>query len=173
MVRISEHKEVLVHLKGRVWWIMWCPYHSSQTFCSFPRAVDASNNLLLISLMESFDGVSVTPRYLNRLTWSRDVSSSLMLTWSWSWWENILAWVFSMLISIPYFLLTSCTRSILVGGGTRMARRGIRLVHHHEKHPKHVFSGLNFASLNKYSSGIWHPKHVFCSFFNPKQVIMQ
>ena len=52
---------------------------SLQTFCSFPRAVDASNNLLLISPLESFDGVSVTPRYLNRLTWSRDVSSSLML----------------------------------------------------------------------------------------------
>ena len=40
---------------------------SLQTFCSFPRAVDASNNLLLISLVESFDVVSVTPRYLNRL----------------------------------------------------------------------------------------------------------
>ena len=41
---------------------------SLQTFCSFPKAVDASNNLLLMSLMESFDGVSVTPSYLNQLT---------------------------------------------------------------------------------------------------------
>ena len=41
----------------------------------------------------------------------------------------------------------------------------------HKKHPKHIFPRLKFTSLNKYSSGIWHPKQVF--FFNPKQVIMQ
>ena len=29
---------------------------SLQTFCTFPRAVAASNNILLISLVESFDG---------------------------------------------------------------------------------------------------------------------
>ena len=37
----------------------------------------------------------------------------------------------------------------------------------HKKHPKHVFPRLKFASLNKYSSGIWHPKQVFFFFFQP------
>ena len=42
----------------------------------------------------------------------------------------------------------------------------------HKKHPKHIFLGLKFASLNKYSSRIWHPKHWFFFFKNPKQVMM-
>ena len=33
-----------------------------------------------------------------------------------------------------------------------------------KKHPEYVFPELKIASLNKYSSGIWHPKKVF-SFF--------
>ena len=42
-------------------------------------------------------------------------------------------------------------------GATRKTRGGIRLVYGLTKStliPKHVFPGLNFASLNKYSSGI-------------------
>ena len=42
----------------------------------------------------------------------------------------------------------------------------------HKKHPKHVLLGLKFASLNKYSSGIWHPKQGFFFFKNPR-VMMQ
>ena len=42
----------------------------------------------------------------------------------------------------------------------------------HKKHPKHVLLGLKFASLNKYSSGIWHSKQGFFFFKNPK-VMMQ
>ena len=34
----------------------------------------------------------------------------------------------------------------------------------HRMHPKQVFPGLKFAPLNKYSSGIWHPKQ---EFFQP------
>ena len=46
-----------------------------------------------------------------------------------------------------------------------MSKGVIRLVHGvTKKHPKHVFLGLKFASLNKYSSGIWHPKQGFFFF---------
>ena len=38
-----------------------------------------------------------------------------------------------------------------------------------QKAPKHVFLILKFVSLNKYSSGIWHPKQVFFFSKNPKQ----
>ena len=37
----------------------------------------------------------------------------------------------------------------------------------HKKYPKHIFPELKFAPLNKYSSGIWHPKQVFLLFFQP------
>ena len=51
-----------------------------------------------------------------------------------------------------------------------MTKGGIRLVHGRtKKHPKHVFLILKFASLNKYSSGIWHPKQVFFFSKNPKK----
>ena len=34
----------------------------------------------------------------------------------------------------------------------------------YKKYPKLVFPGLKFPSLNKYSSGIWHPKQMFLLF---------
>ena len=50
----------------------------------------------------------------------------------------------------------------------------------HKKHPKYVLLGLKFASLNKYSSGIWHGLNKdfsflktvksWCNDFTPKQV---
>ena len=43
----------------------------------------------------------------------------------------------------------------------------------HKKHPKYVLLGLKFASLNKYSSGIYTLNHDFFPFFTLKQVIMQ
>ena len=41
-----------------------------------------------------------------------------------------------------------------------------RLTKKEKKHPEHVFPGMKFTSLNKYSSGISHPKQVFCFFLS-------
>ena len=60
------------------------------------------------------------------------------------------------------------------GGGHSNDKRGSQArPWTHKKHPKHVFLRLKFASLNKYSSGIWRPKTSIFFFKNPKQVIMQ
>ena len=60
------------------------------------------------------------------------------------------------------------------GGGTRMTEGGIRLVHELTKRtPKHLFLGLKFASLNKYSSEIWQPKQGFFFLKPLNKVMMQ
>ncbi len=48
---------------------------SFHTLWSFPNTVDASISRWLISVVESFDGVSVTPKYLNWSTCSRLMST--------------------------------------------------------------------------------------------------
>ena len=62
----------------------------------------------------------------------------------------------------------------LGGGGHSNDKRGYQ-PHPwtHKKDPKHIFLWLKFASLNKYSSGIWHPKQGFFFFKTLNQVMMQ